>query len=337
MLLMVVLPAIVASSAHAQLADVGVGDRVRVTAPRVAIDRLTTVVLAGDTGRLTIRAESGGPLELSSSDITLLEVRRVRSRREGAWRGLKWGLAIGTLVGLYSLSTPLPAGESFSETTLALEAVGYGALIGASIGAWKPGKAWHRADPARVRVPVVIAVAPRVDTQPARAKVSSPRAGKTPIVEFTGGISLPPLPTAQFPGLNASLGVNLPRSRRYGATVVGEADLSHLRNALMAGVKLYGRTGALFERPWTLTYFAQGMAGQVRGGRSGVVHSNGGAGKLLGGGVDLGGGDRALRLQVDYRDVPGGVVRDDRVTTGPIASLSGIRVVIGATYRIGAR
>jgi hypothetical protein len=32
-----------------------------------------------------------------------------------------------------------------------------------------------------------------------------------------------------------------------------------------------------------------------------------------------------------------GVSFDDRVTTGPIASLSGIRVVVGATWRIGAR
>jgi hypothetical protein len=331
-----------------------IGERVRLSAPVFELSKATAVVARRNVDSLTLALRGRSQhLALPWIDISGLEVREQRSRRQGALSRGRWGLGIGVLLAVVSLATPTPEGEDFSEPLLALEAVVDGALIGALVGVIAPGSRWRPIAVPDAREAVRVAdleeaaapVVPRVEA-PAVLRDSAPSAvlptsvpGRDglSLVELTTGINTPQLPGAQFPGLTASLAVNVIQSQQYGGALVGEFDNSYLRDALMGGARVFVRSAPLSSQRATFTFFGQTVAGQVRGERSGVVESNGGFGIQSGVGLQYGADVGAAHLQVDYRSVPGGYVDDDRVSGRHIASLSGMRVFVGGTFRLVRR
>lgn len=325
------------SPSAAQTAGLEAGDRVRLSAP---LFRGTAVVTGQNADEVTLSVEnSGAPLVVPWSSITELAVRQRRSTGEGALYGAKWGLGVGAAVGLLMLVTPADPEEEWSETALAIAAVVEGVGIGALIGALRPGSHWRslgvstardaaRLAPASGNVPVPV---------PVREARRFPREGKTPALEMTLGVGGPELPHAQFPGVSASLALNRGWRSDLGAALAAEMDLiSYLQRGVMVGPRIYGRTAPLFGEHGSMTYFGQLLVGQVASEESGVIRSKGGSGIQPGVGVDWGGGHRALRVQLSYRIVPGGVVEDSRLDPPEIARLSGPRGLVGFTWRVGS-
>ena len=321
-----------------------VADRVRVTAPKLEIARAVGLVNDQNGDALTVAIPNRAALlVIPWADLSTLEVHRPRTRKEGLLHGAKWGLGVGVVLGLISLATPTPKGEDFSEPLLALEAVLDGLGVGAAIGAVRPGRRWRGVDvqAARdaARQPVAVAVVAAVpDIQPLPTELPAQAArALVPIVDFTAGVNFPQYQWAQFPGLLAALAVNVVPGKRFGAALVGEFDNSLFRDALMGGGRVYFRGAPLLPGRGTMTGFGQVLGGDVRAERSGVVHSNGGRGVYAGLGVEYSVDATAFHLEAGYRSVPGGVIDDERVAGRHVGTLSGMRVVIGATYHLGYR
>jgi len=311
---------------------------VRLSAP---VYQGTAVISDQSADALTLRVKGhDAPVVVPWTSITALAVPERRSRGQGARHGTKWGLGIGAAAGLFVLVTPPPAGETASPMEVGVSALAATAGLGAMIGALLPGTVWRD-----VGVPAAREVARHASRRTAAAAVSdsgpvpafqaaSSLEGATPRVELTIGVSGPELPQAQFPGVTASLAVNRARKFNQGSALVAQIDLiSYLRRGLMAGPRVYRRSAPLFGQRRTLTYFGQILLGAVVGEESGVVRSNGGFGIQPGVGADWGRGARAIRVQFDYRIVPGGIVEDSRLLVPQIARLSGPRFVVGGTWR----
>ena len=262
-----------------------------------------------------------------------------------------WGLGVGAVLAGISLATPRPAEETWSETTLAFEAVAYSTLVGALVGAavprhtWTPTsvadvRAFSTRDAARAAAAAEAAAAPETPVADSSPSISesprSPVVGATPLVELAFGLDFNQLPGAQFPGLVGSAAMPLTRLPRFGVAAVGEVSAAHLRLTAMAGARVYGRTAPLYGSRRVITYFGQLLAGPVKGGDSGVMHSDDGTGIQAGVGLDYGRGPVGFRVQLDHRSVPNAKVYDERVI-GPIASMTGSRFLLAWTYRLGPR
>jgi len=319
------------SSGIAQAPALQPGDRIRLTAVEPAAFQGTARVSGTGGEALTIVPGSGAPLVIPWTQVTQLAVHERRSRRAGAVHGLKWGLAVGSIVGVISLLTPMPEGEDFSETALALEAVLDGALIGAFVGAIHPARRWRDLSVREAReAAILFAQAPSPPRVPAAPP--SPYAGRTPAIELTAGFTSPTSQYAQFPGGTAALAVNRAWTPRLGAALVADADAAILRTAVLGGGRIWVRSGPLFSGKPVVTYFVQLLAGTVRGGESGIVSSIGGRAIQPGAGIDFGARAVAARLQMDYSSVPGSRVMDPRVT-GDVDDLTIVRVLVGVTLR----
>ena len=129
------------------------------------------------------------------------------------------------------------------------------------------------------------------------------------------------------------MAVMLPRTSTWGAGLVADVEGSYLLQTNTAGLRVYRRTGLLFNQHRTVTYFAQILAGQATGSASGVLRSEGGRVIEPGVGLDYGSGRRTFHLQVGYRRVVEGVVYDSRLPGEPVDRLSKTRVVVGMTLR----
>jgi hypothetical protein len=149
------------------------------------------------------------------------------------------------------------------------------------------------------------------------------------------GFSGPQQSSAEFPGLTASIAVILPKTSKWGAGLVAETDSSYLSLSKAVGPRIYGRSGPLYSGHATVTYFAQLLIGRATGRVEGVFRSEGGRVVEPGVGLDYGAGAWAARLQVGSRKVSNGVIYDSRVPGAPTSRLSGLRVVVGVTGRIG--
>lgn len=312
--------------------SIAVGDRIRVRTATLSTEALLTA-LQGDS--LMLRTpRSIAVVSLPWADLTSLDASRNRTRGQGARRGAKWGAIVGAGLGLLLAVTPAQD-TSENAAVLALDALWSFAVTGAAIGAIRPGKRWQRvnvqaARESARRAPAAVAAAA---TAPGRSRKWQHAPGTTPAAEIALGVNFPQFDAAQFPGLLASGAVTVTRRPRLGAAIVGEADASLFRSAVMGGARVYFRSRPLYERSPTFTWYGQLLVGRLRAERSGVQYSNGGSAVQPGVGVDFGAGAHAIRLEFDDRRVPNGVVHDERVTTGPIATLSGHRVALAWVYR----
>jgi hypothetical protein len=143
--------ALAAAPAHAQLAELTAGTKVRVRAPSAVAGRLTGIVLTRGADSVTMSRENATPVTLPLSALTTLEISRGKSHGRGAWKGALWGGGI-----MFGLGLVVPAeectgvGASRSCTRLSrgesavFGAVG-GATIGAVIGAIVGSERWERA------------------------------------------------------------------------------------------------------------------------------------------------------------------------------------------------
>lgn len=337
-LLLLFLLCLSVSVSPAQAPALQIGARVRLSAP---VYRGMAVISDQNADALTLRVEGrDAPVVVPWTSITSLTVRVPRSRGQGARHGTKWGLGIGAAAGLFVLVTPAPADETASPVEVGVSALVAIAGLGAMIGALLPGTTWQDVGVVAARETARLAsirasTASDSDSGPIPAlQPATALDGATPRVELTIGLSGPELPQAQLPGVTASLALNRARNSAQGAALVTQIDLiSYLRRGVMAGPRLYGRSASLFGQRRALTYFGQVLLGAVVGEASGVIRSNGGFGIQPGVGADWGRGARAIRVQFDYRIVPGGIVEDSRLLAPQIASLSGPRVVLGGTWR----
>ena len=325
-LLILSLVAGLATQAHAQARALALGDRVRVTTTAPVEGKL--VVTGLDAASLTV-ASKGAAQVIPWSDVTRFEVLRRRTRRQGAVHGLKWGLAIGSAVGVISLLTPTPEGEEIDEKTLALEAVVDGAVVGAFFGAVFPARRWRELKVSEGQAAGAIAAS----TPAAAPGPLSPHAGKTPAVELTLGTTSIALPGSQFPGVALSLAVNRALSPTRGFALVGESDVAFLRSAILGGPRFWMRTRPLFSGRMSSTWFAHVLGGTVRGAESGVMRSVGGSAIQPGFGVDIGSRAVAARIQWDHSSVPGSSIDDSRVPGEHVGTLSLGRVIVGVTLR----
>lgn len=127
------------------------GDRVRIRVPDAPWGGIEGSLVALDEDSLRL-LPAGGPIQVVPRDaITALEVRRPGSRRKGAWRGAKWGFAIGATVGFVTcIGTPdqcredPDAGRVKNAIGAGLFVGGGSALLGALTGALLPGSRWIR-------------------------------------------------------------------------------------------------------------------------------------------------------------------------------------------------
>jgi hypothetical protein len=329
-LLLIVVPSVTGAQRALQT-----GDRVRVVAPPTTDKSTTAVITSVSADALTLGfKKQRSRLVIPWTGITRLEVSEPRTRRQGVLHAAKWGLAIGTVLGVISLTTPMPEGEDFSESMLALEAVADGVLIGAFVGAIRPGRHWRRLNVAETRDATRLAVATPVAAAPAPAPPTiSRQAGTTPAFEYTVGFSAPVSRHAQFPGAAMALAINAGWTQTLGASLVGEMHAAIFRAALMGGARVYARSAPLYSGRRVTTFFGQVLAGKLRPEVSGVVRSNGGFAVQPGAGIDYGSGFFSGRLEVDYTIVPDGYVDDDRVVGRHVEELTGWRVVVGTTLR----
>jgi len=164
-----------------------------------------------------------------------------------------------------------------------------------------------------------------------------PRPGATPRLEAAVAFVAPQLPQAEAPGLAGSIAFVLPRTSTWGLGIVGDAEAAYLMGTATAGVRIYRRTTPLYAEHRVLSYFGQILVGHATGSVSGVLHSEGGTVLEPDLGLDYGSGRYAFHLQAGYRQVANGVVYDSRVPGGPTDQLSGLRVVIGMTWRMLSR
>lgn len=164
-----------------------------------------------------------------------------------------------------------------------------------------------------------------------------PAAGATPRVEVTGGLNMVQLPSAQFPGATFSGVLNFAKSPEWGVGLAGDVESSYLVETATAGVRVYRRSASLYGDRRVVSGFAQVLAGEATGSVQGVLTSKGGLAVIPSIGLDYGSGAQAFHVQAGYRHVKNSAVRDERVPDGPVDDLSGLRVVIGMTWRFGAR
>jgi hypothetical protein len=164
-----------------------------------------------------------------------------------------------------------------------------------------------------------------------------PPAGSSPRIEVTGGLNMVQLPSAQFPGATFAGVLNFPRTPEWGIGIAGDVETSYLVETAMAGARVYRRTSPLYGGQRAVTGFAQLLVGEATGGVQGVMTSEGGLAVTPSVGLEYGSGVRAFHLQAGYRNVRNSAVHDSRIPDGPIDDLSGVRVVLGMTWRLRAR
>ena len=328
---------VVSSPSAAQNPALKIGNQVRLSAPDFPELKGTVAGAPSAEGLSLTVSNKFAPLVIPWSSITSLAVNQPRSRGQGALRGAMWGAGLGAGIALIFLAAPAgPEEDSLAPTPF--DGFVTGVTLGALIGRLRPGSRWRAVDVAAARNSAANgALAADPEPQPRRAALESARKGTTPLAELTFGANFPQLQHAQFPGLIASLALNGLRRPRYGAALVGELDASYLRFGSMLGPRIYARSGPLFANRWTLTYFGQFLVGKVAGEESGVLRSGGGFATQPGVGIDWGRNAYALRVEFDYRNVPGSFVEDSRNSPPRIGDLSGERIAVGYTMRLGTR
>lgn len=116
------------------------GQRVRLTGS--SFRSVGLVTSSGAEGVTLAMDNVPGPVEVPWSRVSRIEVRRALSPGAGALRGARWGGMIGGALGLFVVGTTFTPEEDLSAsqflTTITLEA----AVVGAVIGAIRPGGAW---------------------------------------------------------------------------------------------------------------------------------------------------------------------------------------------------
>lgn len=160
--LLVALP-LWASVLPAQVAELGVGTRVRLRAPDVVAGRLTGVVIARGADSLTVTRPDAAPVTLRLGQVTTLDVSRGRSRSQGALKGALWGGGVMAVLGGVMLdggttcdaSLPNEPCDEWSRAERVAYGAVSGALVGAAIGAFVGSEHWQR-----LTLPVRVGVAP---------------------------------------------------------------------------------------------------------------------------------------------------------------------------------
>lgn len=334
--------------AAAPLAAQGVhqGIPVRVLAPTVLLERFEGVFLGRSGDTLLFGNDERGPVRVPLMAVTQLEVSGGKSRVRGMLRGALWG------GGVMGATAPLVTSDSnferdypgSSRIEVAAEMLMVGAVVGGIIGIFLPARVWRSADPRLLLTATPtfaregVSISDSGSAPAIQARVF-PRMGANPAVEMTISTSVnePEFPGGQFPEMTVSFAVNRAWRPNLGAALVADIDvISDFRRAMMAGPRIYRRSGPLFAGQRTVTYFGQVLAGTVQSEESGVVRSNGGFGIQPGAGIEVGGGNLALHVQIAHRIVPGGFVEDDRLP-GQKTVLSGPRYVGGLTWRLLSR
>jgi hypothetical protein len=147
------LVTVTAARADAQLAELQPGARVRVRAPEAVAGRLEAVVISRSGDTVTMTTPRGGPIAVPLAAITVVEVSRGRSHRDGAVTGLKLGTGIGLAMGFLSaIGTDgetggcgsEPCGNDLSSGEIVAASVITGATLGAGIGAIVGAEHWER-------------------------------------------------------------------------------------------------------------------------------------------------------------------------------------------------
>jgi hypothetical protein len=132
---------LIPGSGWAQEAPVPPGRKVRVSSP--AFQGIALVRdIRGDTLALLVENQAA-PVLVRIADIERLELRRQNSTGQGAWKGVAWGLGIGTAFGAVNAAfSDRDVEVSAAEVVVSTGLVG--GAIGAVWGALRPGGRWVR-------------------------------------------------------------------------------------------------------------------------------------------------------------------------------------------------
>ena len=153
-----------AEAQFAPLVELQPGTRVRVQAPGVVAGSLEATVLTRARDTVTLTRSRGGAVAVPLTAISVAEVSRGRSRRDGAVSGLAWGASVGVAVGLLSAVTydarstacgTEPCENDFSPGQVVAGGFMAGAALGAGVGAIKGAKHWEH-----LTIPAYVAVQP---------------------------------------------------------------------------------------------------------------------------------------------------------------------------------
>jgi hypothetical protein len=135
------LVTVTAARADAQLAELQPGARVRVRAPEAVAGRLEAVVISRSGDTVTMTTPRGGPIAVPLAAITVVEVSRGRSHRDGAVTGLISAIATDGANGGCGSE---PCENDLSPGELVATSVISGATLGAGIGAIVGAEHWER-------------------------------------------------------------------------------------------------------------------------------------------------------------------------------------------------
>jgi hypothetical protein len=153
--------------AEAQLAplvELQPGTRVRMQALGIITGQLEATVVARAHDTVTLTTSRGAPISVPLAAIKIAEVSRGHSHRDGAVKGLVWGMGAGLIVGLlsaviYDARADECGAEPCDNALLPGEVVAgglmTGAALGAGIGAIKGVEHWER-----LTIPTYVATRP---------------------------------------------------------------------------------------------------------------------------------------------------------------------------------
>jgi hypothetical protein len=142
------LQAVAAVAAGAQLAELQPGTRVRIRAPSVVAGRLEGIVILRTPDTVAVTRPDGAPISVPIVAITSADVSRGRSRSAGAIRGALWGTGVALLLDVAAALAPDDCtGDCADEPTDVELMVGMpvaGLLVGAPVGALIGAERWER-------------------------------------------------------------------------------------------------------------------------------------------------------------------------------------------------
>jgi hypothetical protein len=122
-------------------AAIAPGQRVRIDSPAFRGVAQVSEVRTDTLGLLV--ATRPGPVLIPIAEIQRLEMRHLNSAAAGAWKGVRWGAAIGAAFGLLNAGfSDRAEGVSAGEIVIGSTAIGVG--VGAVWGALRPGGRWVR-------------------------------------------------------------------------------------------------------------------------------------------------------------------------------------------------
>jgi hypothetical protein len=129
---------------RAQVPEVPMGARVRVTAPSATANKYVGIVSSQQRDTLTLRRYDRSSIAIPTSAVTSLDLHRGKNRTKGALWGAAAGLILGGILGLVSASAEKEPCFCPTDAQVTVLTAGAGALTGGAVGALFGTDRWER-------------------------------------------------------------------------------------------------------------------------------------------------------------------------------------------------